>query len=173
MASHTYSLWLTPAGDARTSLARLIAELAEQHGGPRFPPHITLLGSIVGTDDEIGRLAGEVARQLVPQRVEFDGLGAENLYFRTLYLVVKPTSAVMAANALARRAFADERTDPFRPHLSLVYGDYSAEIKGAISAAIQARLPAGCDVRALDVYQTEPPVDAWRLAHRFPLTTGL
>src|SRR4051812_1795662 len=116
MTSHTYSLWLTPDGDVKESLARLIAELAEQHGGPRFPPHITLLGSVVGTEDEMARLADQVARQTPSLRVEFDGLGAEEVYFRSLYLVAKQAPALMAANVLARQVFASERTDPFRPH---------------------------------------------------------
>src|SRR5690242_2167833 len=109
MTTHTYSLWLTPDGDVRESLAGLIRELAEQYGGPRFPPHITLLGTVVGTEEEITGLAGEVTAQTPALAVDFDGLGAEEVYFRTLYLVAKPAPALMAANILARQVFASTR----------------------------------------------------------------
>jgi 2'-5' RNA ligase len=172
MTSQTYSLWLAPAGDVRDALARLIDELAGQYGGPHFPPHITLIGSVVGTEDEIARLARPVAAQTSALHVEFDGLGAEDVYFRSLYLVAKQAPALMAANQLARQVFANDRPEPFRPHLSLLYGEYSAETKQAISEAIQARLPTSCEAATLDVYQTEPPVEAWRLVRRFALMIG-
>ncbi len=172
MDSHTYSLWLTPDGDVQDALAQLIGELAEQYGGPRFPPHITLIGSVVGSEDEILRLAGEIAAQTPAQQITFAGLGAEEIYFRSLYLIADQAPGLMAANVLARQVFASERSEPFRPHLSLIYGDYPAATKQAISEAIQTRLPAACITDTLDVYQTEPPVESWRLLRRFTLTSG-
>ena len=46
------------------------------------------------------------------------------------------------------------------------------QTKQAIAEAIQPRLPAACRVGTLDLYQTEPPVTAWRLVRRFVLTTA-
>jgi len=172
MPTHTYSLWLVPDGAVHQALGRLIDELADQHGGPRFPPHITLLGSVVGSEEEVARGAERIAQQTHALTVDFDGLGAEEVYFRTLYLVARPAPALMAANALARQVFPPDRSEPFRPHLSLLYGDYAAETKRAISDAIQPRLPATCEVRALEVYLTEPPVEAWRLVRRCALAAG-
>jgi 2'-5' RNA ligase len=170
--SHTYSLWLTPAEDVQETLGRLIAELAEQYGGPRFPPHITLLGSVVGPENEIIRCAEQIAEQTPPLTIELAGLGAEDVYFRSLYLVAKPVPALMAANERARQVLGSQQAEPFRPHLSLLYGDYPTQTKQAIAEAIQPRLPAACRVDTLDLYQTEPPVTAWRLVRRFVLTTG-
>ena len=53
MTEHTFSLWLTPEGSTRDELASLIVDLAVEHGGPRFPPHITLLGSLIGEEAEV------------------------------------------------------------------------------------------------------------------------
>jgi 2'-5' RNA ligase len=170
VTDHTFSLWFTPAGATRDVLASLITDLAEQHDGPRFPPHITLLGSLTGDEAEIVRLAGEIAAQTPPLHIDFEGLGMEDVFFRALYLVASKAPALMATNALAHQVFASDRPEPFMPHLSLFYGDRSAEAKRAIGETIRARLPASCEVLHLDVYTTEAPVESWRLAHRFVLS---
>jgi 2'-5' RNA ligase len=169
MPDRTYSLWLTPAGATRDALASVIADLADQHDGPRFPPHITLLGSVTGDEAEIVRLAGKIAAQTSPLHVDFEGLGMEDVCFRALYLVASKAPALMAANALARQIFGSTRLEPFMPHLSLLYGDKTQEAKRVVGEAIQSRLPTSCEAVNLDVYTTEPPVESWRLAHRFAL----
>ena len=169
MTQHTYSLWLTPDESTHDDLASLIADLAAEHGGPRFQPHVTLLGTVVGEEAEIVRLAGDIAAQTPPLHADFDGLGMEDVYFRALYLVVSKAPALMAANALARTVFASTRPEPFMPHVSLFYGDDPAEKKRSIGAAIRPRLPASCEILTLDVYLTDPPVEGWQRVARFPL----
>ena len=46
----SYSIWLMPAKEQKVVLENKIKTLANQHGGPMFDPHITLLSSFV--DDE-------------------------------------------------------------------------------------------------------------------------
>jgi hypothetical protein len=45
MSRATYDLWFKPSGPACDVLARTIRELAHELGGPKFEPHVTLLGT--------------------------------------------------------------------------------------------------------------------------------
>ena len=38
-----YSLWIRPSGREGEELARVISEMADQHGTEAFEPHVTLL----------------------------------------------------------------------------------------------------------------------------------
>jgi 2'-5' RNA ligase len=170
MASGTYSLWLMPEGEPRERFAAIIDELAASHGGPRFAPHITLLGGLTAAEDGIVQRAEEIARQVPPLQLDVEGIGAEDVYFSTLYAIVRPVPPLLAANETARRVFGLNPPEPFRPHLSLLYGIYPPEKKRAIINDVQDRLPSACDVRALEVYRTERPVESWRLVRRIGLT---
>lgn len=166
---HTHSLWLVPEGDVQVSLASTIRELAERHGGPDFSPHVTLLSGLVGAEDEILGLASQLAREIEIQRIEFEGLGAEDVYFRSLYLVARSTPELTNANQRARRLFGIDPPEPFRPHLSLIYGSYAADTKRAIADALTTRLPTACEAPILEVWRTDPPVERWQLTGRLRL----
>ena len=47
---NSYSLWFMPCKEQNIILENKIETLANQYGGPKFVPHITLLSSFV--DDE-------------------------------------------------------------------------------------------------------------------------
>ena len=49
----SYHLWLMPFGEAYPLLAATIAELSRRHGAPIFEPHVTLLGDLPGSEEEI------------------------------------------------------------------------------------------------------------------------
>jgi len=165
----THSLWLVPDGEEQASLAQTIAELAQEHGGPAFSPHITLLGGLHGSEDEILHLAEQIVEQIAPLHVEFEGLGAEDVYFRSLYLVARPTLSLIVANQLARRLLGVDPAEPFRPHLSVIYGMYPPETKRAIVQSLAGRLPAACQVASLEVWRTDQPVERWELTRQLRL----
>ena len=49
----SYHLWLMPFGEAYPLLAATIAELSRRHGAPIFEPHVTLLGDLPDSEEEI------------------------------------------------------------------------------------------------------------------------
>jgi 2'-5' RNA ligase len=169
MASRTYSLWLMPQGAPRDAFAAIIDDLAARYGGPRFTPHITLLGSVTGDERDIIGRAEQVAQQIATQTVAFEGIGLEDVYFRSLYAIVRPAPALTAANEAARRVFGKDPPEPFMPHLSLFYGLDPPETKQAMIRELDGRLPASTVIDAVEVYLTEPPVESWRLIRRLEL----
>ena len=162
----TYSLWLVPDGEIEASLARTIAELAGHHGGPAFSPHITLLGGLHGSEGEALLLASQIVDQIGPLDVEFEGLCAEDVYSRSLYLVARPTWRLITANQFARRLSGVDPAEPFRPHFSLIYGLYPAETKRAVVQSLTGQLPSGCHLARLEVWRTDQPVERWELTRQ-------
>ena len=55
MSKGSYYLWFKPSGMAYDILARTIRELAKQLGGPVFEPHVSLIGSLEGTEEELAQ----------------------------------------------------------------------------------------------------------------------
>lgn len=43
-----FFLWLTSVGEGYDRVAELIDQLSERYRGPRFEPHLTLLGGLEG-----------------------------------------------------------------------------------------------------------------------------
>jgi 2'-5' RNA ligase len=163
-----FSLWLVPeAGAISDALQAIIDRLSREYGGPTFPPHLTLLGGITAPEDDVTERARRLAAQWAPVTLHLDDIGTDETYFQSLFAVVRPTSELVALRAAARAIFP-EAPDPYRPHISLLYGHPSAETKQAIRATLTGTLPPSVDARTL-VVQTGREVADWRYALRAPL----
>ncbi len=84
----TYSIWLVPSGSQRTQAAAVIDALAAYYRTPRFDPHVTVLGDIKGTLQDVEKVALELARrtkrpiEVGVRRISWD----TGDYWRSFYL---------------------------------------------------------------------------------------
>ena len=162
-----FSLWLVPEGAAEAALQAVINRLATEHGGPSFPPHMTLLSGIVTTEDDVVERARRLAIENAPITLHLDGIGTDETYFQSLFATVVPTPELVGLRAAAQAIFP-EAPDPYRPHISLLYGHPALETKRAIAAAERNALPSS--VRALTLLvMTGHEVADWRYVLRAPL----
>jgi len=162
------SLWLLPPETLRARLATLIAELARRHGTVAFEPHVTLLGGIAAPEESLlGGARGLVAR-LRPFDVRLGDVGFGAELFHCVFVAVTETPALLQAHALAQEAFGLASAEPFRPHLSLVYGHLDhAEKQAARSAA--GDLSASFIADSLHAMDTSGEVARWRRLANYPL----
>jgi 2'-5' RNA ligase len=130
-----YHLWLQPSGKAYEILVKIIADLSEAYAGPFFEPHVTLLSSLPGTEEEIHVRSLQLGTSLQPFNLQLTQPACGNQYFQCLFLPVRKNSALMDAHELAQKIFATD-SDPYLPHLSLLYGHYSLERKKQIAATL-------------------------------------
>ena len=75
MTFPSYHLWLKPSGTIYDALSEMIEELAHTLGGPVFAPHVTLLGSLVGTEEQHHRrktFQDEFRKLLDKHGIEYD-----------------------------------------------------------------------------------------------------
>ena len=167
----TYAIWLMPAGEIYSALSTTIAELGKTHGASIFEPHVTLLGDLPGSEQEIIAFTSLFARQLSPYDIYLTTPAYEDQYFRCLYLKVHETSAVMEANVQARRLFNQANDPPYRPHLSLLYGTYPISLKTEIIAALPSFQGIHFSATTLHLIKAEStnPKD-WHKIHAFPFS---
>jgi 2'-5' RNA ligase len=165
-----YALWLTPAGDAAATLAGVIAELGARHGGPRFAPHVTLLGRLLGEEAALAQTAERLAAGLAPLRLRLAGFAGEPYYFRCLYAQLEPGAALRRAHATAARAYGGRPVDDYLPHLSLFYGRLDGAEKERLYGGLAGSVPAEFAVDRLQLVHITVGIGDWRVVADAPLT---
>jgi 2'-5' RNA ligase len=164
--------WLVPApGPERDQLAGVIADLAADHGGPVFAPHVTLARSLDAEPDAVARVLAAVTAGVPPFAMRLTGIGYEPVFFRSLYLRAEPSARLTALREAAERALGREPAPD--PHLSLLYADLPPDRKPAIAAGLGllgVALPMTIRVDAAEVWgDFRAPVPRWRRLARVAL----
>jgi 2'-5' RNA ligase len=156
----TYHLWLKPSGKAYDLLIKTIADLSHVYAGPVFEPHLTLLGSLPGTAQEISSRSSQLGTSLQPFDIHLTEPAHGDHFFQCVFLKVRHTPALMNAHNLACKLF-DRDASPFVPHLSLLYGQYSPELLDKIVATLPDTLCLSFTVDRLDLIRakSENPKD--------------
>ncbi len=167
-----YALWLRPENEAHERFQALIAILSRRYHAPLFEPHITLLGGITGTDAEVTAKTARLAVEIEPFEVQLTTMDYRDEYYRCLYVKAVPTNTLREAHHLARRWFEPASGDEYLPHLSLLYGDFSAQEKEKILAEIGRGFNSTFHVNRLALYATEQAPEKWHCLKTFPLMLG-
>lgn len=164
----TYFLWLEPTGKIHELLATTIAHLSQEHGGPLFDPHVTLLGDIVGQEGALIHKAEKLAHALSPFDLTLTVPAYQDQYFRCVFMRVKETSTLLEAHMLARKIFHKEDALPYLPHLSLLYGAYPKSLKEQIIGTVPVSLSVQFTASAVTLFRVEGnnPQD-WRRLQLF------
>ena len=144
----SYSVWLRPPPGS--SLGKLTASLIDDHAArlstPRFVPHVTLLGGVACESHEAALKATRaLASSLRALRCQPVCRGAHveagSLFYQCVYWRMELEEQLVQAHAEARVAFAAPAEGAvFMPHLSLVYGELSEEVKAAEVESASAEL---------------------------------
>jgi 2'-5' RNA ligase len=166
----TYHLWVKPSGAIRDALARTIRELAYELGGPMFEPHVTLLGDLIGTEEEHAQRSRIAAQQLRPFNIILSEASYRTQYFQCLFMGVEQTASLMRAHAVARRIF-QKPDETYMPHLSLVYGSRPESQKKTIIQTLPFNLRTSFEVVALSLVRADSsnPKD-WHEIALYPFT---
>ncbi len=137
----TFHLWLVPTGEAYNRLAGVISGLSALYRGPKFDPHLTLLGKLEGEEEPLADLTKQLAHVLCPFEAQIKEPGYESQYFRCLFLPVKPSLPILEAHQQALQIFGRKSTRFFDPHVSLLYGLFPARMKQDIIKSLPTDLP--------------------------------
>jgi len=163
------SLWLVPTGAAHERAARLIRELSDRLGTPRFEPHLTLLGGLGRARADAERQAALAAGRLRPFTVRLTRVGQRAEYFRSLFVEAARTPELLEARAVAEEAFGAPRGAAFAPHLSLLYSRLSRPQKEPLLAEVGREWHAEFRAEALHLFSTAGDPPHWHAVARFPL----
>lgn len=164
-----YSLWLVPDSAAERQFAEAIDYLSERFPGPRFAPHVTLLSSLSGQEEDLATRTGELANELNSFNVTTTGLAMEPYYFRNFYLKLESSANFLLAYQRANQAFRKKAGSDFSPHVSLHYGTSSRDEKIGMGKEIHTQLPGKLGIDRLYLVQITLAVPNWRIISRYEL----
>jgi len=158
-----------PSGPVQRRLADTIVRLSREHSTPVFKPHVTLLGSIVGPRDEVLAKSAQIARHLRPFTIRLGFVDGLDEFYRCLFIRAAKTGPLMRAHLAARRICNLSGRAAYMPHLSLMYGDFSARVKEKIIGEMGGRFTLAFVVRGLHLYSTTGEPRNWHQVRRFRL----
>ncbi|HET6278420.1 MAG TPA: 2'-5' RNA ligase family protein, partial [Candidatus Polarisedimenticolia bacterium] len=159
-----YSLWLIPCGDQAQRLAETIERLGRDHGGPRFDPHLTLLGGLEGAEERFVAATERLAASLRPITLQLRGVEFGDERYRCLYLRVARRGDLMAAHREALHLFGRSSDPSFMPHLSLFYGSLSPASRTRIAATLAEWRSVSCRTGRLRLVKTGGEPSSWNSA---------
>ncbi|DBA77639.1 TPA: hypothetical protein ACH3X1_009437 [Trebouxia sp. C0004] len=180
--SATYSIWLEPKGPLAAQLQKEIDYLADAYGGPTFPPHVTLVGGVNGTEEQIVECAKGLADNLQPYRIKFNHPAYGGMYHQCVYMLCHQDDAAMRAGQLSKETFSQGQTSSYMPHLSLLYSDIDEHVRKQALEVVKKRLNGhsvvklqdnGFDVDSIHVYITNPDdklCKTWKRIQELPIS---
>lgn len=166
-----YSLWLLPSTDQDASLVETIARLSALMAGARFEPHVTIQGDVDLPLPALQQLARTIAAQVTVQTWNVDAVGADDHFFRCLYLRLAPSTAFDAMQAaVAAAAGTTTGQSPF-PHLSLVYAPPHPDNQHLCQVLAEqfANRPLTLDRIAVVRCSSQLPVTDWAIESAYAL----
>jgi len=130
-----HSIWFMPPNSLKYET--IINKLAQKYHSPKFKPHITLIGDI--TDRDVFKKTQELIKKLKPLKIKINKVTFMNDYYRCVLALIEQTHEIMGAAKLARQIFTEYNKREYIPHLSLLYGVFSKEIKEKIVKNIKIK----------------------------------
>jgi hypothetical protein len=97
-----YALWVMPEGEVFSLLEQTIRDFGERYSTPIFEPHVTLIGGISGSEEEVIAETFKLSKNLRPFTVTLGKIDSLDEYHRCLFLSVEETEAILGANLEAR-----------------------------------------------------------------------
>ncbi|MCW9706854.1 2'-5' RNA ligase family protein [Fodinibius salsisoli] len=164
-ASSVYSLWLQPNGDIAYQLQERIKKLSKKYKTPAFAPHVTLLGSLSASETELISLTNTLASSLHPTELFLTKAGYQNQFYQSLFVHVKKDTSLKEMRGMACRLFDKPDTEPYKPHLSLLYGDLSQKEKERILNITGREFHIRFSVNSIVLMQTEGQPEQWKKIH--------
>lgn len=167
MFSKGYTLWLMPKGEVYNRFESLIKKLAKEYGGPIFEPHVTLLGDIEQSEEEVIRKTEQLVLGQKPFPITLKQIDYQDYHFRALFVRAEITESLLSLHNRAKEIFGMQDIPSYMPHLSLLYGNYPNELKEKIISEIGREQTAQFEVSSVYLIKGGEVKD-WQIVKEFP-----
>lgn len=170
-----YSLWLEAEEKEQAFLQTLVDDLARRHGTRRFGAHLTLLGLLEKTENDleyIRRSSEDIAKNTAMLTTEIIGIGIRDMYFQSVFLPVSPSPELLRLNDAARKYFGHSGDAPYMPHWSGIYGDLGVATRHEVASSILfiLRFPFTVPITNLALVDVKGYPDEWTVKERYPFS---
>lgn len=166
-----HSLWLVPPLAQRDRLDDAVATFCRTTGLPAFTPHVTLLGDIPATAEDIARRLTPVVRgwSALPLTLTETRSGAD--FFMSFYACVATAPLLDRMHQACCTLFPDAAVPrQFTPHISLAYGPATDADKARFSASVAPDLPLTFTADRVFIVRSsnETPIADWQCLRSLP-----
>ncbi|XP_052183962.1 cyclic phosphodiesterase [Diospyros lotus] len=127
--NRVYSVWALPPEDVTKRLKKLMEGLRSEFGGPKFEPHVTVVGAIALTEDDALSKFRAACHGLKAYPAAVEKVATGIFFYQCVFLLLHPTPEVMETSSHCTSHFGYKSSTSYMPHLSLLYGDLSDEEK--------------------------------------------
>ncbi|KQK05363.1 cyclic phosphodiesterase [Brachypodium distachyon] len=167
-----YSVWALPPEPVRARLRGLMAGLRAAHGGPAFEPHATVVGAVrMRRSAAVEALRAAAAAAVVrPYTARVTGVARGDFFYQCVYLLLEPTPEVNQASDHFCAHFGFQRSTPYMPHVSVLYGDLTDEEKESARKKVEEMDNEICglqfEISELALYRTDTEdksLESWEL----------
>jgi len=162
-APRHFALWLIPESRTLDLLAGVIDTLGELYNGPRFAPHVTLLGRFNGEASRLIAQLRTLGRNARALDLEISGWGASDDYFRCLYLKLAPTAPLEELRRRCASLAGVAPETPYHPHISLFYGRLPEADKQEIRQSQGHRIPGRVRLTGMQLVALDHAVEDWHV----------
>lgn len=157
-----YSIWLMPAKPEFDLLQRTISELGLQFQSPSFDPHLTLLGSVEGTEKNMRKCVQTLADEFASFKLKLCGYEMLDTFFMSLFLPTDLPSVLSQCHHRAKELSQWTLPPNYYPHLSLIYAELSKEEKLGIVKKLGPELGSlELTIDRIQLYCTAGAVADW------------
>jgi 2'-5' RNA ligase len=168
-AGPRYSLWLIPEGETCRQFADIIERLSERFGTPTFDPHVTLLGGLLGPEQELVTRISQIVRSMRPIPIQTTTLHSQADYFRQFFVQVEKSRPLMETRGRVKVLAGSRRERPYSPHVSFMYGDVPYQDRETLLMEMGGELVTEFDTKTLHVVDTTGTPEKWRRVAEFTL----
>ncbi len=166
--SNGYALLLMPKGETSKKYHELIKKLAKENNGPVFEPHITLLGDIELSEEDVIKEAEELVLDQKPFQINLGEIGYEDYLFRAFFVKAVISPHLQNLHNRAKQIFNME-VPPYMAHLSLLYGNYPDSVKEIIIKNIGRDQSSTFEINSVFV-QKAGFIKDWKVIKEFPFS---
>ncbi|ESQ55492.1 hypothetical protein EUTSA_v10026371mg [Eutrema salsugineum] len=124
-----YSVWALPDEDTEPRFRKLMEALRSEFIGPRFDPHVTVVGATKLTADEAKKMFEAACNGLKAYSATVDRVATGTFFYQCVFLLLRSTPDVMKVGEHCKNHFKCSTTTPYMPHLSLLYAELTEEEK--------------------------------------------
>ncbi len=124
-----FSIWLIPDEKDENELSKIVKNLAYRYNSPIFIPHLTLLGNVVISFDDLKSAVDEVFENKKPFTIKEAKLNQSEQFFKTVFIEFELDENLKKFFELLSIKTDKIDIETFKPHISLIYKIMSKEEK--------------------------------------------
>lgn len=160
------SLWLVPTAADRILFQKLIDQLVQTYGAPRFTPHVTLYSGEC-TTESIPALVEQATQDVQSLCLKIDQLLYSAEFTKTLFVQFHPDPRLSQLSDTIRISVPQPSDYELNPHLSLIYCQMSQEVQQQLISELRIPRSQVCfdQIKAIatpKLVRTRQDVESWQ-----------